>query len=235
MCGRISLFAELGDLASQFRFAPEQVAGAYCPSWNIAPTAAILAVMAKDGIPLAAMMRWGFSFRSRDGHSRDGRSRDGKSQSSRPLFNARSETLAQRPAFRGAFAHRRCLIPINGFYEWRSVSGGKAPVWVHRSDQRPFALAGIYNDGPDAAASIITCQANSLLSPIHHRMPAMLDESAYGLWLDPNSEPSFLEDLLAPREWQNMSVREVSGAVNRASNDGPHLIEPASTAVGPLL
>ena len=107
MCGRISLFAELGDLASQFRFDPGLVEEAYQPSWNMAPTSPVVAVMAEHDRRRADIMRWGFTFRER-------RSKGG---SSRPLFNARSETLTERPAFRAAFAQRRCLVPINGFYE----------------------------------------------------------------------------------------------------------------------
>ena len=105
MCGRISLFAELGDLASQFRFNPGLIEGTYRPSWNIAPTAPVLVVRAEDDRRRAGMMRWGFTFNR---HQSGG-------GSSQPLFNARSETLTERPAF----AHRRCLVPVNGFYEWR--------------------------------------------------------------------------------------------------------------------
>ena len=156
MCGRISLFAELGDLASQFRFDPGLIETAYRPSWNIAPTSPILAVMAGDARRRAGMMRWGFTFSTR-------RSDAG---SSRPLFNARSETLTERPAFRAAFASRRCLVPINGFYEWRDESGVRTPLWIHRADERPFALAGIYSAGPDeAAACVITCAPNTLMEP----------------------------------------------------------------------
>ena len=117
MCGRISLFAELGDLASQFRFALTPVVDGYQPSWNIAPTAQILTVTADTGERAAGLMRWGFTF---GGQARGG-------SSSRPLFNARAGTVAERPAFRAAFAQRRCLIPVNRFYECQSGGGGKLP------------------------------------------------------------------------------------------------------------
>ena len=138
MCGRISLFAELGDLASQFRFALNPDVDGYQPSRNIAPTAQILTITADTGERAASMMCWGFTF---GGQARGG-------SSSRPLFNARAETVAERPAFRVAYAKRRCLIPVNGFYEWQSGGGGKSPIWIHRTDERPFALAGIYNVAP---------------------------------------------------------------------------------------
>ena len=144
MCGRISLFAELGDLASQFRFDPGLVEGAYQPSWNMAPTTPVLVITAEGDRRRADIMRWGFTY-SRGGNN---------GGSSRPLFNARSETLTKRPAFRAAFAQRRCLVPINGFYEWRNESGVRTPLWIHGADELPFALAGIYNSGSDAGSGV---------------------------------------------------------------------------------
>jgi len=214
MCGRISLFAELGDLASQFRFALGQTNDDYRPSWNIAPTAPILVIRADGNERSASVMSWGFTFRSRSG-----------SGSSRPLFNARSETLGQRPAFRTAFAERRCLIPANGFYEWRSDGGGKTPMWIHRPDERPFAFAGIYNTRSSEAGSVITCEPNSLMSPIHNRMPVILSDEQYDQWLDPEADIDALSALLMPRDWPDMTAWDVSNTVNRAGTDGPQLIE----------
>ena len=214
MCGRISIFAELGDLASQFRFDPGLVKAAYQPSWNITPTAPIVAVVAGNGERRAAIMRWGFTFK-----------RSGSS--SRPLFNARSETITERPAFRSAFAQRRCLVPINGFYEWRSENGTRQPLWIHRADEKPFALAGIYNAGTEEAACVITCAPNLLMASIHNRMPVILDETDYGDWLDPEAMPAMLKDLLAPRESPGLMARPVSDAVNRGDAEGPQLISPA--------
>ena len=227
MCGRISLFSELGDLASQFRFALGQANEIYQPSWNIAPTAPVL-VVASAGADLrqASIMRWGFTFNSRSGGG-----------SSRPLFNARSETLGQRPAFRTAFAQRRCLVPANGFYEWRANTGdkGKTPMWIHRADERPFAFAGIYNVRPSEAASVITCEPNALMSPIHNRMPVILSDEHFDEWLDPEAGMDDLTPLLMPREWPDMKAWPVSNAVNRAGNDGPQLIEPPDSATPRLL
>ena len=226
MCGRISLFAELGDLASQFRFIPDDISDAYQVSWNIAPTAAVLAITAQVDRRRAGVMRWGFVFNRQSG----------RSGSSRPLFNARSETLAERPAFRSAFALRRCLVPINGFYEWRAnPGGGKTPLWIHRTDERPFALAGIYNTRPDAAASVITCAPNSLMAPIHNRMPVVLADDEYDDWLDPEADPVALHALLQPREWPELTARPVSTAVNRAGSDGPRLVVPADGVAAQLL
>ena len=225
MCGRISIFAELGDLASQFRFDPGLVESAYRPSWNIPPTAPLLAVVAGVKERRAAMMRWGFTFNAR-------RSGGG---SSRPLFNARSETLTERPAFRSAFTNRRCLVPVNGFYEWRNDDGVITPLWIHRSDEKPFALAGIFNGGQEPAASVITCAPNFLMESIHNRMPVMLDAEHYDSWLDPEHRPEMFQSLLAPREWPELAARPVSSAVNRGNVDGPHLIAPANSGTPRLL
>ena len=225
MCGRISLFAELGDLASQFRFALTPAVDGYQPSWNIAPTARILVVTTDAGERAASVMRWGFTFSGRAGGG----------SSARPLFNARAETVAERPAFRAAFVRRRCLIPVNGFYEWQSGGGGKTPMWIHRTDERPFALAGIYNLHPDATASIVTSAPNSLMAPIHHRMPVVLDAGDHDAWLDPESDAVVLQALLLPWEWSELAVRPVSNAVNRAGNDSPQLIATAPVAIPQLL
>ena len=227
MCGRISLFAELGDLASQFRFALGQGTEDYRQSWNIAPTAPVLVVRTYGGERSASVMRWGFTFSSRSGSG----------GSSRPLFNARSETLAQRPAFRTAFAGRRCLVPANGFYEWRATAGdqSKTPLWIHRTDERPFALAGIYNERPEGAASVITCAPNSLMSPIHNRMPVILPEAEWDAWLDPAADVDALHGLLAPQEWPDMTAWVVSRDVNRGGNDGPQLIEQLDDGTTPRL
>ena len=225
MCGRISLFAELGDPASQFGFPLISVVDGYQPSWNIAPTARILVVTADTGERSAGLMRWGFTFNRTAGGS----------PPSRPLFNARAETVAERPAFRTAFARRRCLVPVNGFYEWQTGGDGRSPLWIHRTDERPLALAGFYNVAPDAAACVVTCAPNSLMAPIHHRMPALLDAGDHDAWLDPEADAATLHVLLQPREWPGMTTRQVSNGVNRAGSDGPQLIVAATVATPQLL
>ena len=222
MCGRIALYAELNDLAAQFRFLPDLVEDAYRPSWNIAPTAPVLAVTAGGDERQATMMRWGFTFK-----------RSGSSP--RPLFNARSETITERPAFRHAFSQRRCLVVANGFYEWRSHAGVKTPMWIHGGDERPFALAGIFNGGHEPTASVITCAPNSLMKPIHNRMPVILEEADYDDWLDVSTDLVALLAMLEPREWLHAGARPVSDAVNRAANDGPEPLAPAGNSTPPLL
>ncbi len=217
MCGRFSIFAELDDLADQFRFNPAWLEADYRPSWNVGPTAPILVIKAEGDHRTGGVMRWGFVFPSRKAGG----------GSSRPLFNARSETLTERPAFRTAFANRRCLVPVNGFYEWQGQGDARMPLWIHRRDEKPFALAGIYRAGPDEAACVITCAPNSLMEYIHNRMPVILTEDDYDAWLAAETDPAILQFLLAPKEWPDLTTRPVSRSVNRIASDGPRLIAPA--------
>ena len=108
-------------------------------------------------------------------------------------------------------------------------------MWIHRTDERPFAFAGIYNTKPSEAASVITCEPNTLMAPIHNRMPVILADEQYDEWLDPESEVDFLNALLIPREWRDMTAWDVSNAVNRAGTDGPQLIEQADGGTPRLL
>lgn len=221
MCGRFALFAELEDLAGHFNFRAEPLLGSYLPRWNIPPTSPILTVLNNGDARAAGMMRWGLT---------PARALNGGA-APRLLFNARAETIDQRPIFRSAFAARRCLVPANGFYEWPAGTGRtKTPRWVSHRHGQPVAFAGIWyaaqsHDEDPGACVIITTAANSLLSPIHHRMPVILEPDRFDAWLSNRTEPAELLALLGSRGWPDMSVREISTAVNRVANDGPHLIE----------
>ena len=218
MCGRFGLFDGIDDLAWHFNVSPEDLDG-YAPRWNIAPTMPILTV-GRDRVVI--VVRWGIR------GSRDGR----------PLFNARSETVHWLPAFRDAFRRGRCLIPASGFYEWRQQSsGGKAPVWAHRVDGKPIAFAGVIDDDgrSEPSAAIITTEPNSLLAPVHHRMPVVLEPEAWRQWLHDDSRSTDLRALMLPREWPNLALRYVSHAVNRTGNDGPHLVVAIDAGIFPLL
>ena len=106
---------------------------------------------------------------------------------------------------------------------------------IHREDEAPFAFAGIYNTRPNEVASVITCEPNALMSPIHNRMPVILSEELYDEWLDPEAEMDALAALLTPREWPAMTEWDVSTAVNRAGTDGPQLTERVEGAAPRLL
>ena len=221
MCGRYSLFAELGDLASQWRFDPAPVKADYRPSWNIAPTSPVLAIHAAAGQRHASIRAWGFPFQRQA--NRTGQPR--------PIFNARSETIAVIPMFKPRFVSgQRCLIPANGFYEWQTnpSGNGKKALWIHRNDEETFTFAGLYRDGTYPAVTVVTTAPNALMTPIHHRMPVILDKQQGELWIKPDANQETLLDLLSPREWPEMAARTVSSFLNHSGNNGPQLITPAA-------
>ena len=230
MCGRFGLFAELDALAEQFNFDPSIMRDIYSPRWNIPPTAPVLTVHSESsegqsGKNEAKLLRWGMI------GARSPRAKSG----SRPLFNARAETVSRLRSFRQPFRERRCLIPASGFYEWiRDDSGRRTPVWFHREDDASVAFAGIWSaertdDGDIDACAVITCEANDLVAPVHHRMPVILPPKMYREWLDPAADAAGLLALVQPLEWPGMAHHEVSKEVNRAANDYPALVErPAS-------
>ena len=156
----------------------------------------------------------------------------------KPLINARGESVADKPSFRSAFKRRRCLLPADGFYEWRRPDGGpKQPFNIRRPDGGMFAMAGIWEDwmGADGTelttCAIITTDANKTLASIHHRMPVILAPEDWGAWLTtPETEAKKLLPLLRPAPDDVLEAYEISTRVNRVANDGPELIEPLKPA-----
>ena len=149
------------------------------------------------------------------------------------MINARSETLAEKPSFRGAYKYRRCLILTDGFYEWQAGAGQKTktPHFIFMKSRQLFALAGLWEDwqSPDGSqvktCTIITTQPNDVVVPIHKRMPVILPPSAYGLWLDTKSRTD-LQRLLCPYPAEEMDAYPVSTLVNNASNDQAECVVP---------
>jgi putative SOS response-associated peptidase YedK len=198
------------------------------PRYNIAPTHQIVVVRADPagGRRRADRMRWGLI----PSWSKEG-------ATGPPMINARAETLAEKPAFRTAFRCRRCLIPADGFYEWRQAPGGgrgkKQPFYIHRPDAGPFAFAGLWERWGDSSGSpaiesctIVTTDANPALRDLHDRMPVVLAPGDYALWLDPGvAEPARLAHLLAPCGAEELVAEPVSTHVNRVANDDPRCIE----------
>ncbi len=126
----------------------------------------------------------------------------------------------------------------SGFYEWRTQpGGGKAPVWVNRSDEKPIAFAGIIGDdgSSEPAAAIITTEPNSLMTSVHHRMPVILEPEDWRQGLNDDGHNPDLRALMLPREWPSLALRNVANAVNGAGNDGPHLVAATNAAIAPLL
>ena len=150
------------------------------------------------------------------------------------LINARAETLADKPSFRTAFKRRRCLIPADGFYEWRKDPGGKTPMYIRLKSGDPFAFAGLWEAWHSAedetllTCTIITTTPNSLMEKIHDRMPVILKPDAYDRWRDPaEQEPGKLSGLLKPYPASHMTAYAVSKRVNKPENDSPELVVPA--------
>ncbi|MGA2497107.1 MAG: SOS response-associated peptidase [Tepidisphaeraceae bacterium] len=158
------------------------------------------------------------------------------------MINARAETLAQKRSFARCLKRRRCLIPTSGFYEWRADPGGrKAPMFIRMKDEKPFALAGLWDvwHGPEGSqvtsCTVITTAPNELVKAIHDRMPAIVPPEEYRLWLSPQEgDPAALLRLLGPYPADNMQASEVSTRVNNVRFDDPQCLEPASRDQGML-
>ena len=227
MCGRYALFANAQTLAAHFGVPSRETQDATAPTWNAAPSNAILTIQAapNNAGRTAALRRWGFV----PAWATD--------SPFKPLINARAETVARLPTFRDAYRTRRCLIPASGFYEWTHTAGSKTPVWIHPQDAAPIAFAAIWSPagGENGSAAIITTAANALMRPIHARMPVILPPQSYDAWLSPATTPSALAALCAPREWPNITAQPVSSAVNSPLNDGPRLIQPTPAQTAKLL
>ena len=219
MCGRYSLIADIGQLALRFEF---DAGGLAQPPWyNIAPSQPVLTV--GGGEPRAASyMRWGLV-----------PSGTGSASTGAPMINARAETLSTRPSFRSALRERRCLIPADGFYEWRREGAARLPVLFTMASGEPFAFAGLRDTWQDpngettGSCTIITTQANELLQPIHDRMPVILPRELEPLWLNEEvRDPALLSSMLVPYDSGLMDAYEVSTLMNSAVNEGPELWEP---------
>jgi putative SOS response-associated peptidase YedK len=144
------------------------------------------------------------------------------------MINARAETLLEKPAFRDAFRKRRCLIPVDGFYEWQKTGEGKNPFFIRLRDERPFLLAGLWERWASPAAepiescTVITTRANDLLLPIHDRMPVIIASDEIDFWLDPGRlDVEVLLPLLTPFPAGEMVATRVSRRVNNPKSDDP--------------
>jgi putative SOS response-associated peptidase YedK len=221
MCGRFTLTlnpAELEDTLNNYTFP-----ATFAPRFNIAPSQPVLAIP-NDEKFTADFFLWGLiPMWAKD-----------PTIGSR-LINARAETLAEKPAFRGSYRHKRCLILADGFYEWKTIVGKKTktPYYIHMQDRQLFAMAGLWDHwaSPDGASintcAIITTSPNELMASIHDRMPVILHPRDYAKWLNPAPQlPENLQPLLKPYPADQMSAHIVSTLVNKATNDLPELVVP---------
>lgn len=231
MCGRFTLRTPAHELARQFElFDGPQLS----PRYNIAPSQQIAAIRRAADPALAppqgrelVLLRWGLIPHWAQDTAIGNRT-----------INARGETAATKPTFRSAFARRRCLIPADGFYEWRAEGGRKQPYLIQRGDQRPMLLAGLWDEwrGPDEtirSATIVTTSANNELRALHERMPVILGPDQIDAWLDPDGQREQLEALLRPLPEGQLELVPVSTLVNSPANDRPECVEPIAPATKP--
>ena len=223
MCGRYTL-TDPDPARIRIRFGLEESAKLdEEPRFNIAPTDPVLAIRRHDdGGRAAGRLRWGLV-----------PGRWAEHRSGPPLINARAETVRRQPAFAESFRERRCLIPADGFYEWRTDERGKTPLWISRPDGELFAFAGVWaavagRDGSRDlhSCAILTCEPSDPIRPIHDRMPVVLAPEAEGIWLEPEAAQDDLLSLLVSAPDDLLALREVGDAVNDVRDDGPHLLEP---------
>jgi putative SOS response-associated peptidase YedK len=147
------------------------------------------------------------------------------------MINARSDTVAAKPAFRTAFQRRRCLVAADGYYEWKQLPDGKQPYLIGRRNGGPMAFAGLWErwtkgEQPIESCTIITTDAGDAVSAIHDRMPVILPPEEYDRWLDPHADPQELTGLLLPYPLDDLTARAVSRTVNSPRNDTPECVEP---------
>jgi putative SOS response-associated peptidase YedK len=214
MCARYTLFTPGAAIAEQFRLA--QVP-ALVPRYNVAPSQLVAVVGTKasgTGRGLA-MFRWGFI-----------PNWAATATGARPV-NAKAETVAEKPSFRDSFRHRRCLIPADGFYEWRSTPEGKRPLFYRLKGAAVMALAGIWDvwAGPTEklfTCAIVTTSANPLVEPVHDRMPVILPPESWDAWLNPQeTDAAKLLPLLQPFPAEQMEFVPASPVVNSSRHEGP--------------
>jgi len=254
MCGRYTLTRQQGvieDLQASLEVSVAQSAW-WKPRFNVAPTQPAPVVTLHEGRRTIEMMRWGLvpfwaraesidvgPQRSKDRHHLTARAPlagAGAEGKRAPLMiNARVETLPTKPVFRDALARRRCLVPADGFFEWKRTDlppGTKKPlpIYLHPASGKVIAFAGLWDKAKTAAGellsfTIVTCPANELVKPIHDRMPVVLDPSAYAAWLDPTLDADRARALLEVPPLNDWRGEPVSTWVNSAQHDDPACIE----------
>ncbi len=218
MCGRFAFTLPKDAMVQLFQATPSNNLP-HSPNYNVCPTTQVHTVTSLDGARRLQSMRWGFIpawYKAAN---------DGPL-----LINARSETIAEKPAFRDACRNRRCLIVSSGFYEWKREKGQTPlPWWVARADAEPMVFAGIWqNWGTEGdqqpTCAIVTTDANKAMAPIHHRLPVILEPEDWALWLGEQGKGAANLMKSAPEE--ALTFTRVATTVNSNKAEGPELIEP---------
>lgn len=221
MCGRFTQQRPTSELAEIFD--AENLADDPGGHFNVAPTDPAAVVVQRDDRRAVTTYRWGLIPHWAAEARIAGRT-----------FNARSETIDVTPAFRDAFRRRRCIVPVDSFYEWRRENGVRQPYRILRADGLPLVLAGLWagwrdpeTGGVRRTFTIVTTRANERIASLHDRMPVILPRSAWTTWLNPRpADPGELHALLLPSDDEPLEVYPVVGLVNNVRNDGPALVEP---------
>ncbi len=215
MCGRFFLDAKAGEIIEHYQVPPPDL---FAARYNIAPTTPVLAL--RDG--RFDHYRWGLVPSWAKDPAIGNR-----------MFNARAETVAEKPSFRNAYRRRRCLVPASGFYEWRQEGGRKQPYCCH-IDHRLFSMAGICEHWQDPAGNeiescaIITTEASGRMAELHQRMPVYIAPADYEAWLDCTSDRTDAADRLLRQTAPDYDYYAVGAEVGNSRNEGPGLIEPLS-------
>ncbi|MCC5940200.1 MAG: SOS response-associated peptidase [Balneolaceae bacterium] len=221
MCGRYVLKSTLEELKKTYNAIPDGLYE-FEPKFNVAPSLQMPVVFQGDENRIIAPFRWGlvpfWANKPDTGYS---------------MINARSESLRKKRSFSKPFSSQRCVVPANGFYEWKRSSSGKVPHYIYSPDYPVLHFAGLYehwesSDGEQINSfTIITTQANTTIGELHDRMPAILLPDETDAWLDPsNNDLDTLQDLLRPWPDDAITFYRVGTEVNNARNSGPRLMEP---------
>lgn len=219
MCGRYAITTAPEAMRRLFEY-PEQPN--FPARHNVAPTQPIPIVRLQEGKRQFALVRWGLL---------PSWVKDPKAFTL--LINARGESANDKPAFRNAMKYRRCLIPADGFFEWKVEGKVKRPYFVYRKDRSAFAFAGLWESwmGPNGeemeSAAIVTTGASRSIQHIHHRMPVMLAPDQFGMWLDKkNVDAQMAAGMLQPLPDDEVAAHEISPRVNRVVNDTADVLDP---------
>ncbi len=221
MCGRFVGYRRIDELRKAFSI--DRVADGVedAPSYNVAPTQKVLAVVRKAGENVLGRLTWGLV-----PHWAKDPGIGAK------LINARAETVAVKPAFRAAYRKRRCLVPADGFYEWTGGKGSRKPVFVTLPEEAPFGFAGLWEfwdpadpgEAPLFTCTIVTTDASPSIRHIHHRMPVILKPETQLAWLEPGTDAADLQRILSEGIQDRFRHHPVSTAVNSGRNNSRDLI-----------
>ncbi len=230
MCGRFVSSSTPEEIAATF--GATEIAATLDPSYNVAPTNDVYVVYENGDTRTVDAFWWGLIPRWAKDPSIGNR-----------MINARAETLAEKNSFRGSFNKKRCIVPADGFYEWKKIEGQKAkqPYYISRPDGEPFAFGGLWAEwkgefkGHETvirSTTVITTTPNEPMSELHHRMPLILAPTAVAEWLDPEVPSTEVGRLLVPAPAEIITFHPVSTEVNNARHRGEHLIEETPLTEG---